>query len=46
MILDKFINTNNQHPSDQGRQPISFSLNMGLNGTVVIAMNWRNKKSH
>ena len=24
-ILDKFINTNNQHPCDQGRNPISMN---------------------
>jgi hypothetical protein len=24
-ILDKIINTNNQHPSDQGRHPIRWS---------------------
>jgi hypothetical protein len=27
-VLDKFINTNNQHPCDQGRNPIS--LNPGI----------------
>jgi len=28
-ILDKFINTNNWQPSDQGRHPISGNLLLG-----------------
>jgi hypothetical protein len=43
MILDKLINTNNWQPSDQGRHSIP---EMGLNRAPVIAMSWRNKKSH
>jgi len=36
-VLDRIINTNNEHPSDQGRHPISFRCSDPPNRDVKTA---------